>query len=327
MTSYRRISEESVKDFLISPQEAARIGYDFAEKAYKKENIGFSVGFKDLDDAIPGGIKAGDVCVIGARPGSGKSFLVNSILSHTAKNGATCLLASLEMTAAQLGVRGFSYFARIDSKDIFAGEVHPEAWGKIVGAAVSREELPIWLLAHRGTEEVKMTRRPPFTINMIDTAMSILHDMGVRVEMVGIDYLQRVKSDYGYSSRKDIADEASAGAKDIALKYGAAVILASQLGRQVDDRTPQLPTESDYKESGNIEEDADICMSMFYPFKYYQEGDKIPGSKTGETCSKNKVFVRIHKQRGGDSNVGTWLYFDPRFAMIADLEERLAIDW
>jgi replicative DNA helicase len=311
---------------LISPQEQVKIAWDVAERAYKNEDIGFEFGLIDLDNAVAGGIKPGDYAVVGARPGSGKSFLIQHVLAHNAKKGYKSLLVSAEMTAAQLGIRGFSYTARIDSKDIFSGNLREEDWAKLAEAAGKRESLPIWLLAHRGVAEEKRIRRPPFTIDLIDAVMYLLLEKGIKIDLVGIDYLQRLRSNLGHTSRKDTADEISGGAKDIALKYSVPVIMTSQLGRQVEDRTPPMPLESDYKESGNVEEDADLAMSMFYPFKYYNEGEPIPGSQD-RVCSKNQVYIRIHKQRGGESNIGTWVWFDPKFALLSDLEERLAFDF
>ena len=217
-------------------------------------------------------------------------------------------------------MRGFSNYTHIDSRSLYAGDIseNNDEWQKIMVAAGRRETIPSYLLAHKGTAEKERVRRPAFTIGLVDAAMDYLSEIGVEVKVILIDYLQRLRSDIGRTQRKDIADEISGGAKDIALKYSASVVIASQLGRQVDQRVPPLPRESDYKESGNIEEDADVSMSIFYPMKYYQEGDIIDG--TDRNAAPNQVFIQIHKQRGGDSNVGDWFYFDPRFAMFADLE-------
>jgi len=323
--AYRpRISKDTAKSLLISPEEHAGMTFDFVQRAHDGEEIGYGFGLADLDQYVLGGVKPGDLVIIGARPGSGKSFFVNHVLTHNAKKGHACLFVSAEMTATQLGVRGFSYTARIDSKNIFAGNIGDDDWPKIVDAATVRSQLPIWLVAHKGVAEKERIRRPPFTIDLVDMTLELLYENGINIELVGIDYLQRLRSDQGHKQRKDIADEISAGAKDIALKYAVPVLMASQLNRGVEERVPPIPVESDYKESGNIEEDADVTMSMFYPRKYYEDGMQIPGSN--RACSKNQVYIRLHKQRGGESYVGAWVWFDPRFAHMASLEETLAID-
>ena len=314
----RRFSETDIQSVLITPREAGSIAFDFAQG----NNVrGLPMGLPALDKAISGGIKPGDLVSIGARPGSGKSFLLWHVLHHNAQLGNAGLLVSAEMPATQLGARGLSRSTGIDSKRIIEGNLEENDWHKITKAAVEREQLPLYLLAHRGLAEKKRMRRPKFTIDLLDATLTYLHKNGVEIKIVAIDYAQRIKSDTGQTNRKDVVDEVSGGAKDIALKWAVPVLLASQLGRQVDTRTPPLPLETDFKESGNLEEDADILVTLFYPLKYYKVGQMIPRTSPPRAAEPNQLYIQLHKQRMGASNLGWWFYFDPKTGTLGDLAD------
>lgn len=323
MAARNKFTEEEIKASLIMPGEAGRITYDAIEAAQSGQDYGYKLGLARLDRALTGGLKPGDLMIVGARPGSGKSFLVNKILQYNSGKGIPCLFVSAEMTAIQLGVRGFSYTAEIDSKRLLEGNVSAEEWTRVADAAAERGTLPLYLVARTGIPEKSRINRPPITIELIHATIDYLAERDIQIKMVGIDYAQRLRSDYGQRQRKDIADEVSAGAKDIALR-GTAVILASQLGRQVEDRIPPTPMESDFKESGNFEEDADVIITIFNPLKYYEVGQRIPRYVPPETVEANKALIQLWKQRLGASNMKWWIYFDPRFAKMADLETRLS---
>jgi replicative DNA helicase len=285
------------------------------------------MGLPELDRVITGGAKPGDTVMIGARPGSGKSFLAHHILSFNARKGKRGLFVSVEMTAVQIGARGFSYSTKIDSAKILGGKLKDSDWTPITKAAGERERLPLYLVAHKGIADKKMVIRPPITINLIDAVLSSLASEGIFFDLCAIDYAQRIRSDFGYTTRKDIVDEVSSGSKDLALKWSMPVFLTSQLGRQVDARTPPIPQESDFKESGNLEEDGDIILTLFNPLKYYDVGTTIPCTNPPRLVQENQLCIQLHKQRGGPSNRSLWFYFDPRFALFAGLERELADDY
>ena len=328
MKRSQRVSSEEIESVLITPRRYSGATYTYLQKVALDDDPGFSVGLMSLDKWLPGGVKRGEMVVIGGRPGTGKSFFINNVLEYNAQKGHTCLMVSAEMTATQLGARGFSNNTKIDSARLYAGEVpiDGDEWEKIKQAARVRADLPVYLIAHMGTLEKKARRRPRFTIDLVDATVQYLAERDVIVDIIGIDYLQRMKSSIGLWQRKDVADEVSGGSKDLALKWSAAVFIGTQLGRQVEERNTKLPHESDYKESGNIEEDGDTLMSIFAPMKYYSQGEIILGTTPERTAQPNQVFIQIHKQRGGPSGKSAWCWFDPRFAELRDLEERLAFD-
>ena len=112
------------------------------------------------------------------------------------------------------------------------------------------------------------------------------------------------------------------GLGQIAIDYSIPVLLGSQVGRRVDERVPPVPTLADMKETGNIEEDAHIVLSVTNFAAYYPVGSVIPGSNPQRTVSERELLVGVLKQRMGLVNKWEWVRFDARYSLLADMETR-----
>jgi len=318
------VTERGFQSFLKAVTDAVNI----ANAAYQRDGglAGTSTGLVDLDKKL-GGLHPSDLIILAGRPSMGKTSLATNIAFNIAKawkrgmradgtegtvNGGVVGFYSLEMSAEQLAARILSEASEVPSEQIRRGDMTEAEFRRFVEAAKSLEACPLYI-----------DDTPALPISQVAArARRLKRTHGLDVLMV--DYLQLLKGS-SKESRVQEVSEITQGLKAIAKELNIPVIALSQLSRQVENREDKRPQLSDLRESGSIEQDADVVMFV-YRDEYYREREK-PGDHDLEAMAKwQEIMERVHgkaeviigKQRHGP--IGTIeLSFEGRFTRFSNL--------
>lgn len=235
---------------------------------------GISTGFKPLDDLL-GGLRRGNLIVLAGRPAMGKSALAEQIALNTAKQGTPTLFVSCEMSDTELTLRALAAESGIPGKQIENGSLDGEAgWRRLQAATKPLQNLPLFFDVAAGlTAEVLLSRarRKVRTKN---------------VGLVIVDYLQLLRAE-GARGRYEIATAVSNALKAIAVGLQVPLIVISQLSRENERRQDKRPQLSDLRESGAIEQDADVVMFVHRPEYYLRQEEPDPCSDTHAQWQSN----------------------------------------
>ena len=228
---------------------------------------GTGSGFRDLD-AITGGFQPGNLIVLAARPSMGKSCLVTNIAENAAiEYGKPVALFSLEMSEAELAQRFIASQARIKGDELRKGRVGEDRWPKIIKASQRLAGAPLWVddSCDIGLLEIRAkTRR-----------LHSQHEEGLG--MVIVDYLQLLRAESRSENRSEVIGQMSRGLKLLARELEVPVIALSQLNRGVEQRQDKRPLLSDLRESGAVEQDADLVVFIYRDDYYNPEDSERPG--------------------------------------------------
>ena len=258
---------------------------------------GLSTGLKDLDRAISG-LNKSDLILLAARPGMGKtSMALNILLDAGKKSGKKVAFFSLEMSREQLALRLIASECFIDNKKLVTGKLTEEDWESVAAAADSLSRSTI-LIDDDST----------VTVADINAKCRRVEDLG----LVVIDYLQLMQSAGGKSrsgdNRQQIVSDISRSLKIMAKELNVPVLCLSQLSRANEGRTDKRPMLSDLRESGAIEQDADIVLFL-YRDGYYNQDSENP----------NEAECIIAKNRHGETGT-VYLQWQPQFTTFSDME-------
>lgn len=237
---------------------------------------GLSTGFPDLDKAI-NGLNKSDLILVAARPGMGKtSFALNLALNGAKKNDKSVAVFQLEMSKTQLASRFLSNEAFIDSRKLKTGDLDDDDWAKIARASSTLANSKIFV-----------DDNPAITVAEIKAKCRRLgEDLGLIV----IDYLQLMQSGKKSDNRVNEVSEISRSLKIMAKELNVPVVCLSQLSRNVESREDKRPMLSDLRESGAIEQDADIVMFLYRDDYYNNESEH-----------RNVAEVIVQKNRHGST--------------------------
>ncbi|MDR0630482.1 MAG: replicative DNA helicase, partial [Holosporales bacterium] len=301
---------------LISFSEALAESVRVATIAYKRDShiVGVTSGFKLVDKWL-GGFHNSDLLVIAGRPSMGKTALATNIAFNTARaklngqiEGVSVIFFSLEMSSEQLATRILSSESGIFSDNIRRGEIPKDSFDRFIKISQELDKIELYI-----------DDTPNITIGQIRTRARRLkrkHDIGLIV----IDYLQLIETNplkKGFENRVQEISEITRSLKGLAKELNVPVLALSQLSRAVEQRDDKKPQLSDLRESGSIEQDADVVMFVFR--EEYYKARKEPQEGTPEhdkwQAEMEKIYNRaeviIAKQRHGP--IGTIkLFFDGR---------------
>jgi len=221
-------------------------------------------GFKDLDE-ITGGFQPGNLIILAARPSMGKSALVTNMAENAAlEHGKPVALFSLEMSEAELAQRFVASQARIRGEELRKGRVAENRWPKILQACQRLSDAPLYVddSSDLGILELRAKARR-------------LHQQSENgLGLIILDYLQLMRADSRVENRVEAVGQMSRGLKILARELEVPVIALSQLSRAVESRTDKRPILSDLRESGNIEQDADLVMFIYREEYYDRESER-----------------------------------------------------
>ena len=261
------------------------------------ENTGpVMLGYTDLDELL-GGIQRSDLMILGARPSLGKSTLALNISLNAAKNGSTVGVFSLEMSRDQLALRILSSEAEIDSHRLRLGLYTEAEEQRLIDAIGQLSDLPVYI---DDTPFQTMTE-------MRSKARRLLLEHGL--DLLVVDYLQLIqgRGRGGTENRVQEISEISRSLKIMARDLNIALITCSQLSRSVEQRTGHRPMLSDLRDSGSIEQDADIVMFIHRDDVYFTE-EEWDQQFPGRPYPRNVADLIVAKHRNGPTG-NVQLYF------------------
>lgn len=285
----------------------------------KGKITGITTGFGKLD-ILTAGLKGGEAIIIAARPGCGKTAVSMNIAERAAiELGLPVGVFSMEMDKDALTFRMLCGRASVDSKKAQLGDLTAEQFKSIAEAAKCVRKAPLYI-----------DDTPALTINQLRARARRMWQKH-QIKLLVIDYLQlmscpKKKGDY---NRQQEIGEISSGVKSLARELNIPIILLSQLNREIDKDKGRKPRLSDLRESGNIEQDADLVLMLYSPAKSKQEEDE------GEhDLDHMPINLLIAKQRNGSSDRiipltfhKVFTRFEDRKRAIAKVEENDQPDW
>lgn len=320
------VAERGFQSFLKAATDAVRV----ANAAYQRDGglAGISTGLIDLDRKL-GGLHPSDLLILAGRPSMGKTSLATNIAFNIARahrrgrlpdgsegavQGGVVGFFSLEMSAEQLAARILSEAAEVPSEQIRRGDMTEAEFRRFLEAAKSLESCPLYI-----------DDTPALPISQVAArARRLKRTQGLDVLMV--DYLQLLRgSGRGQDNRVQEVSEITQGLKAIAKELNIPVLALSQLSRQVESRDDKRPQLSDLRESGSIEQDADVVMFVFRE-EYYREREKPADHDLDAMAKWQQIMEQCHgkaeliigKQRHGP--IGTVeLSFEGRFTRFGNL--------
>ena len=220
------------------------------ERRIEGQEKGLSTGFSDLDSRLSGGLREGQFVLIAARPGMGKTSLALQVAAHAASEGATTLFCSQEMAHADLADRLLALRGRIPLQTIISGKFSDDEWDRVGFALAQIRNMPLFL-----------DEQPALTLMDVRNKARQVRRRAGSLGLLVVDYLQLMTGD-GANRNAEI-EEISCGLKRLAKEMRMPVIALSQLNRSVEGRPNKRPMLSDLRDSGSIEQDADVVMSVY----------------------------------------------------------------
>ncbi|MGN6276443.1 MAG: replicative DNA helicase [Solirubrobacterales bacterium] len=268
------------------------------------ELTGTPSGFRDVD-AITGGFQPGNLIIVAARPAMGKSALVANIAENVAvKKQQPVAFFSLEMSEVELAQRFIACRARISGDKLRKGQVSKKDWPKVLRACNELEEAPLWFddSSDLGILDLRAKAR----------RLHAQEQERGGLGLIILDYIQLMRSDDHRANRVEQVGQISRGLKILARELEVPVVAISQLSRAPEQRTPPKPQLSDLRESGQIEQDADV-VAFLYREDYYRDPDEEPDGLAD---------LIIAKHRNGPIGTRKLVFLDryPKFADHAHQE-------
>ena len=311
----------SFNSSLVKFDEAMQQTIEMASAAYKNEEgiVGVPTGLRDLDDRL-GGLHQSDLIIIAGRPSMGKTALATNIAFNAAQKlqdkGKKSSIAffSLEMSSEQLSTRILAEQSRIKSNDIRRGKISDDQFDKFIETSKNISELPLYIDETPAISIAAMSNR----------ARRIKRLFGL--DMIVVDYIQLMKGTFNNKDgRVQEISEITQGLKAIAKELSVPVVALSQLSRAVEQRDDKKPQLSDLRESGSIEQDADVVMFVYREAYYLERKEPRPATvEHAEWQAKmnevsNLAEIIISKQRHGPTG-NIMLEFEAMFTKFKDTQ-------
>ncbi|MDO4773960.1 MAG: replicative DNA helicase [Candidatus Saccharibacteria bacterium] len=296
------VSDQSLKQDLTSLESILTDSFDRIEELHRNKGAlrGIRTGYRDLDN-MTAGLQRSDLIILAARPAMGKTTLVTNLAYNVATiEKKPVLFFSLEMSKEQLTDRMLADASGVDSWNIRTGNLSDDDFAKLSEAMGEMAEAPIYIDDTPGLSILEMRTK----------ARRLAHDG--EIGLIIVDYLQLMQATNNHNgNRVQEVSEISRGLKLIARELNVPLIALSQLSRSVESRTPPIPQLSDLRESGSIEQDADIVSFIYRPGYYEPDNPEV----------QNITDLIIAKHRNGP--VGkVQLYFHPERLRFMSLDRR-----
>jgi len=312
--------------------DAIKTAVDMANAAFMRDGglSGIATGFRDLDRRM-GGLQPSDLIILAGRPGMGKSSLATNIAFHIANsyepaqqadgsfkaaNGGVVGLFSLEMSSEQLATRIISEQTEIPSSKIRRGEITEADFEKLVAASQVMSKLPLYIDQTGGISIAQLAAR----------ARRLKRQRGL--DVIIIDYVQLMTGASKRASENRVQEitEITTGLKALAKELNVPIVALSQLSRQVESREDKRPQLSDLRESGSIEQDADVVMFVYRDDYYLKNKEPEKGTQQHIEWEEKlrsvegKAEVIIGKQRHGPTGT-VFMGFQGEFTRFFDIAE------
>ena len=299
------------------------------EKAFKKKGkySGIVSGFVDLDNIL-GGLQDSDLIILAGRPSMGKTALATNIAFNAAKyfskneDKGSVVMFSLEMSAEQIGLRILAEQSKIPSDKLRKGELNEKDSLELSNTYEEINNLNFFF-----------DDSPNLSVSELRSKLR-RYKNNYNIKLVLIDYLQLIKPESNKDNRVNELSEITRNLKQLAKEFDLPVVSLSQLSRQVENREDKRPLLSDLRESGSIEQDADVVMFIYRESYYLQRNEPTRGAdETQESYQKkhdswkdrneqvfNKAELIVAKQRNGPTGK-IELYFDDKYTKFLGIEK------
>jgi replicative DNA helicase len=293
------ISERRVRPSFYPIKDIVKDSFKILERLYEKKELitGVPSGFKEID-RLTAGFQPSDLIIIAGRPSMGKTAFCLNLAQYAAiEKKVPIAIFSLEMSKEQLGIRMLCSEAHVEGTRLRTGYLNESDWPKLTIAAGNLSEAPIYIDDTAALSVLELRAK----------ARRLKSDHGLG--MLIIDYLQLMKGRARVESRQQEISEISRSLKALAKELNIPVIAVSQLSRKTEERTGNRPQLSDLRESGAIEQDADLIL-FIYRDEVYNRSEDNP--------NRGKAEVIIGKQRNGPIGKIDLAFFD-KFTTFKDL--------
>lgn len=297
-----KVSQKGLRQDVASLESILSESFDRLDELHRNEGMlrGVPTGFKDLDNLLAG-LQRSDMIVLAARPSMGKTSLaINIAQSIAVEQKQPILIFSLEMSKEQLVDRMLAAEAKINAWNLRTGNLTDEHFAQLGTAMGTLSEAPIYIDDSAGINALELRTKARREHQK--------HSLGLII----IDYIQLMSSTTHTDNRVQEISEISRSIKGLARELNVPIIALSQLSRSVEQRHPQIPQLSDLRESGSIEQDADVVM-FIYREEYYNP----------ETDRKNIADILIKKHRNGPTGQ-VELFFQSEYVQFKNLDKRHA---
>ena len=267
------------------------------------ELIGISTGIRDLDDAISG-LQNSDLIIAAGRPGMGKTALVLNIAEHAALENLPVAVFSMEMSAESLMLRLLAGMSKIDSRQLRRGLIRDSEWPNLARVANAIGAAPLFIDDSPGLSPLELKAK----------ARRLKHEHGIN--LIIVDYLQLMRGSGRHTVREQEISEISRSLKALARELDIPVIACSQLNRQVENRNDKRPGLADLRESGAIEQDADVILFLYRDEIYNDSKNNL---------ERGIAEVIIGKQRNGPAGNKVRVQFQAEIQKFRDLKEHSSV--
>ncbi|MFQ5509155.1 MAG: replicative DNA helicase [Leptospirillia bacterium] len=302
------ISEQQLTADFVPVKDILKDSFAVIEKLYERQELvtGVATGFRKLDE-MTAGFQPSDLIIVAGRPSMGKTALAMTMAQKVGvESGVPVAVFSLEMGKEQLLTRMLCSEARVDASKLRTGRFTKSDWPKLTTAAGRLTEAPIFI-----DDSAALT---VYDVRARARRLMAEHGLG----LVVVDYLQLMRGSSGPDSREQEISEISRGLKALAKELGVPVVALSQLSRAVESRNDKRPLLSDLRESGAIEQDADVVM-FIYREEFYKNCE-CPEEGICECGRRGRAEVIIGKQRNGPTGT-VKLAFLGKYTRFEDLDE------
>lgn len=310
-------------DVVFTPQQIVTIGTRYLEERRRNHRAGIPLGLTSIDkDFLPA--VGGDLIAVMGRPGNGKTgFMMRWARWRAAQlldanvEDRVVVYATWEQHIEDLYAFNLAADARLSVTSMARGELSNQEWEAALQAGAKRITLPLWFIGHSMERRKK---RPFLTIDVLSQALREIerwNDDRTQIDMVFVDYLQRIKIEGRIESKTIGTSDTLDRLKDGALAFGCPFVVGVQATRDVDHRDLPIPQMDDGQWTSNIEQTSDKIFSVVRPRKYRNEGERFGSVIIQGHC---QMLVSILKQKLGPDNKAYWVYFDPVYNKLDELE-------
>ncbi len=296
------ISEDRVRPSFYPIKDLIKSSFKTIERLYEKRQLitGVATGFQRIDE-LTSGLQPSDLIIVAGRPSMGKTaFALNIAQNASVHGGISSAVFSLEMSKEQLAIRMLCSEAKVDAHRLRGGFLGESDWPRLTRAAGALSEAPIFVDDTPGISALEMRAKA--------RRLKIEHNLG----LVVVDYLQLMRGRSRSESREQEISDISRSLKALAKELNVPVIALSQLNRRVEERGDKRPQLSDLRESGAIEQDADVILFL-YRDEVYNKSEE----------NRGKAEVIIGKQRNGPTDKVDLAFLDKytRFENLSAIQE------
>jgi replicative DNA helicase len=314
---------------LFTPEEIGVFGTQYLRQRRENKDLGVPLGLKILDTPdkdknifLP--LMPGELMSIIARPGSGKtSFMVRwarhraAYLKSKKLENRVVVYVTLEQTVEELNAFNVAADRRLSITDMARGEITDAEWKMCLEAGIDRRYDQVWNIGYSAFTEKKQII---IDVEAINGALTKIRDEHKKViDIVFIDFLQNIPMRGGAESKTiGISDNLDAIKRMGLRTIKAPIVLGVQAKREVEERNPPVPQMDDGQWTSNIEQASDKIFSLVRPSKYREEGQEFGKTVVQGHC---QMLISVLKQKLGASNFCRWVYFDPEYNKLDELEQ------